>query len=101
MGIMTNVSRTLDSLGDREDHAWLNELINFISQRGRRLMNLTHRLRPEDSEQLAKTHATMALPLNKTRLLYLEAQPHNSATAESLNHIGTVVQVTIRSRNAR
>ncbi|KAG1773255.1 hypothetical protein EV702DRAFT_582111 [Suillus placidus] len=42
----------------------------------------------------------MRLPLNKTRLLYLEAQPHNSATAESLNHIGTVVQVTIRSRNA-
>ncbi|KAG2099297.1 uncharacterized protein F5147DRAFT_339369 [Suillus discolor] len=42
----------------------------------------------------------MALPLNKTRLLYLEAQLHNSA--ESLNpgdHIGTVVQVTIKSRN--
>ncbi|KAG2047813.1 hypothetical protein BDR06DRAFT_1013549 [Suillus hirtellus] len=44
----------------------------------------------------------MALPLNKTRLLYLEALPHNSTTAKSLNpgdHIGTVVQVTIKSRN--
>jgi hypothetical protein len=45
----------------------------------------------------------MTLPLNKTRLLFLEAQPQRSATAESLNlgdHIGTVVQVTIRSKNA-
>ncbi|KAG1729963.1 uncharacterized protein EDB91DRAFT_1158407 [Suillus paluster] len=44
------------------------------------------------------------LPLNKTRLLYLEAQRHNNATADlsSLGGaIGTVVQVTIKSRSAR
>ncbi|OJA20290.1 hypothetical protein AZE42_08132 [Rhizopogon vesiculosus] len=47
------------------------------------------------------------LPLNKTRLLFLEAQPHeNDAAAPPnlsnsiLNPIGTVVQVTLKSRSA-
>ncbi|KAG2119349.1 hypothetical protein DEU56DRAFT_125767 [Suillus clintonianus] len=47
--------------------------------------------------------AAYTLPLNKTRLLCLEAQPHDSASGELSNHsdhIGTVVQVTVRSRNA-
>ncbi|KAG0700336.1 hypothetical protein DFH29DRAFT_932583 [Suillus ampliporus] len=50
------------------------------------------------------TMAGYTLPLNKTRLLCLEAKPHNNATAEVSNlndPIGTVVQVTIKSRNAR
>ncbi|KAG2346886.1 hypothetical protein BDR05DRAFT_987992 [Suillus weaverae] len=45
-----------------------------------------------------------ALSLNRTRLLYLEAQPRKSANTKSSNFsdpIGTVVQVTIKSRNSR
>lgn len=43
------------------------------------------------------------LSLNRTRLLYLEAQPNKSATSQSSNlsdPVGTVVQVTIKSRNS-